>query len=1079
MPYPALPEDQMDERTRQANALRRENLKDFGKDLWTNANGLADVVNSMVLNAGGQVLSGWEGYGDYFQHADVDRMANIIEARNKSNEELFRPGERGQQYMQSLGEGLNAAKIAALRVPGVAKAAELAQRGWEGLTNASPMLGASIVGAANVIDPTHGRAGRIARTAEEAAEMAAKAAVRQTPEEIASQIPRNLKLSPEDQLIEQNFARQIANDPDAAFAWYSQHPETMGGKVIAPDIMREYSEDYVRDRSKSAAVHEPSSWASKRAYEKLLESPPGPGEDNLVMFNAGGTGAGKTTGLALRGEDTARAKAIYDTNMANFKSADEKIQQALNAGNDVTLQYTYRDPVEALVNGALKRAKRQERELGTGRTVPLDEHVKTHVNSSRTIKQLAEKYAGDDRVHITVIDNSRGPGNAAVGDIDTIPEMDYDQVLEGARNALEASYQNGDISEAIYRGFKEGQSEGPATRGALEANRAGNGQPAQSAGQGRKVAIGNLWDEVTDPQQALAMALRGEHLKTTPAGDIVGAPEGVRTPADLAALRANADAKVQAGASGMDWYDRARREAQELAPDDPAAQSLFARGTAAYSPQSTPPTEIGAFAKQHNAKVLTGEDVRPRTASQMEAVAKGYGEEGFTPENIKLGKKTGPYAEAKDPTVDPSTLYKTANDIWHGRVMGYGENFDRGFTPQEHGFLTGENLLLADRARLADEAAGITRPTEWSPRSAQAATWTAQRKQQYLAEALKRGEADTPELRAAIEKRATAGIPEAVDQNLAYIMKEERPGSMTGEDPRAGDYGNSRAAIPNRDPIINALRMYQRDTVPTEGFYTNSQGVVERNPAGATPVLVGKNRNLETGIPSTPAAEMAALEQAAHQHAFTRAQDSVGITRFHPESDQAAKDLNALLLERGDPDQIARMERAAQELGASPIDTGNRTMLTMFGNEGPKAGTTKAMVDALRRHGVEGNAVRGTLEANLVESKMPAQQGTGVATQHLLDESARREQLIPGLEARTAQASAQDAAAVAALREAAAQATGGTLRADLTRALKILSEGGLPALRAHVAKFGTAGLPAVVLAILAGREGGGQPQPGA
>lgn len=140
--------------------------------------------------------------------------------------------------------------------------------------------------------------------------------------------------------------------------------------------------------------------------------------------------------------------------------------------------------------------------------------------------------------------------------------------------------------------------------------------------------------------------------------------------------------------------------------------SLFSRGGAAYSPQATPPTEMNSFIRQHNAQVIGGQQIIPRTGSQARNVAKAYdidpatGMYVFNPEAIKLGKKTGPYADAKDPTIPSTDLYKTASDIWHGRVMGYsdpgGKTFSRGFTPQEHGFLTGENLLLANRAEQKD-----------------------------------------------------------------------------------------------------------------------------------------------------------------------------------------------------------------------------------------------------------------------------------------------------------------------------------------------------------------------------------------
>jgi hypothetical protein len=178
----------------------------------------------------------------------------------------------------------------------------------------------------------------------------------------------------------------------------------------------------------------------------------------MVLFTAGGTGAGKTTGLqeASKVSDGIRnAEIVYDTNMNTFDSADKKIQQALKAGRNIGIVYTYRDPVEALENGALKRASRMEQEMGTGRTVPIEEHFKTHAGSREVMERLQDKYGDDHRFHMMVIDNSRGPGNASVvSGLDKLPKLDHTAVRKGLNNVLENAYRTGKISQAIYEGTR-------------------------------------------------------------------------------------------------------------------------------------------------------------------------------------------------------------------------------------------------------------------------------------------------------------------------------------------------------------------------------------------------------------------------------------------------------------------------------------------------------------------------------------------------------------------------------------------------------------------------------------------------
>lgn len=644
------------------------------------------------------------------------------------------------------------------------------------------------------------------------------------------------------------------------------------------------------------------------------------------------------------------------------------------------------------------------------------------------------------------------------------------------------------------RGLTRLIDETPESAGVPSAGRMGAQRGAFDPTTGKKkpkkqAAVGGLFDEVTDPQEALAMALRGEHLKTSHAGEIVGAPEGIKTKRDVNRLRREADKQVEAGVEGMDWYDRARRKAVEVSPEgDTAMQSQFARGGAAYSPQATPPTEVAALLKQHNAKMLTGEDVRPRTAAQMKGVARSYDTPGeIRPENIKLGKKTGPYADAKDPTVPEESLFKTANDIWHGRVMGYGEDFSRGFTPQEHGYLTGENLLLAERAKARDAAAGVERQAEWNPRSAQAATWTAKRKEQYVATALaarkKKGLTTSPEELAAIEREAAesarAGIPEAVAKNRAFLTSESRTGSGLGHwEMDAGDpliQQQADLARTPRNAIFDALRMYSEPNVPTRGYFKNPEGVVERNPGTASPLLVSSD--FGKGGPQVSAPERALLDRAAMHDAFSGVQHATAWSRFFPEGQgkQNVKGMNAAMVEHGDltPEQIAQLEQAAESIGAQPTNIGPATLVAKFGDAGAVPGTTKEIINALRD--TEGKATRGTVQTGYEPSGHIAAQGTGAATERYLGRSAELEGELPGIEAREAPAVASENARLNAVDDELAKIAGEDRgRADVRKAREILATGGIPALRDYVKKFGSAGLPAVVLGLLGMQEEGEQ-----
>lgn len=283
---------------------------------------------------------------------------------------------------------------------------------------------------------------------------------------------------------------KIAADFDAARAEYeainSTGPagvgSTEGGRVLNTDLARELSPEYVADRSRSAEVHEPASAFVKELYARKLAEDPPAGRNREVLFTAGGTGAGKSTGLkALGGEN---AGIIYDTNMNTLASSVQKIEQALEAEWPVTIVYTFRDPVEALTAGALPRAERM------GRTVPLSAHVDTHVGARQVAAQLAERYRDDPRVVLRAIDNSRGKNNAVEVPLEKLPQVDQVGLYERLENEVRAAFERGAIREPTFRG-----SLGDRARDLPPAPREGSGRDGgPDSGQPQQAGVGTPLD---------------------------------------------------------------------------------------------------------------------------------------------------------------------------------------------------------------------------------------------------------------------------------------------------------------------------------------------------------------------------------------------------------------------------------------------------------------------------------------------------------------------------------------------------------------------------------------------------------
>jgi len=642
----------------------------------------------------------------------------------------------------------------------------------------------------------------------------------------------------------------------------------------------------------------------------------------------------------------------------------------------------------------------------------------------------------------------------------------------------------------------------------------------------RQPALGTLFDEIYDYNTAQKMAERGKHLRRDKTGKYTGSPD-VTSPQELGALRKKIDKLVDEGSFNMDWYERARKTAVRFYPNDPAMQELFARGAAAYSPQADPGNELLAFLTQHNTRMLTGETVQPRTGAQSRNVDRAYrnAPDEVNPESIKLGPKTGPYGDAKNPVIPEADLYKTANDIWHGRVMGYGEDFDRGFTATEHNYLTGENILLAQRAEARDAASGTTRSTQWSPRAGQAATWGAKRKEKFIDKELAKVEKKNKELRSAkppksykteeaiakwqtrqdakivdtkdaeyvadLDARAEAyarfGIDDAAARHSAYQTSEARTGESVNhlkmddsETDLIASYTDLvRDQAMKRQSMADDLKLYSADAVETSGYYTNSAGEVELNPGYAHPILVSSDVK---GTPKVRDADRAFLDYVTQVDATLTGQEAGAWSKFFPQGmgKQKVGDMNAVMVEHGPMTEktFKQLQDIAEKADAQIVNYGDVTMFVRFGDAGPIPGTTKQIKVAVAAAGTDWKAAPGTLDSGY----QPTGLGRGhprtnafkpdqhEATNALLDAADQAEQTVPNIAGRTADAVSAKAKAMNEIDAAVAKASGKAQREDLVKLRGILADGGIPALRDYVRKYGKAGLPAVLLALLSSQN---------
>ncbi len=177
-------------------------------------------------------------------------------------------------------------------------------------------------------------------------------------------------------------------------------------------------------------------------YNTALAEPVDGGAD-VVVLTGGGTGSGKSSVVQNLPADTA---FVLDSTLADYAGTKRNIEAARQSGRAVAINFTYRDPVDAFVNGVLTRLVDPE----NGRPVTTFTHASTHFNAPRTLLKLAEEYASEFDVAISVVEN--GSGQALVArDLDWLKQQiarynDRDALRARLEDALAAEVDAGRVT---------------------------------------------------------------------------------------------------------------------------------------------------------------------------------------------------------------------------------------------------------------------------------------------------------------------------------------------------------------------------------------------------------------------------------------------------------------------------------------------------------------------------------------------------------------------------------------------------------------------------------------------------------
>lgn len=391
----------------------------------------------------------------------------------------------------------------------------------------------------------------------------------------------------------------------------------------------------------------------------------------------------------------------------------------------------------------------------------------------------------------------------------------------------------------------------------------------EGLGTGRRgmAAVPNL--RVLSAEDAGRVAASEPHLIRTQDGGYVGAPSWIKSPEDLAKMRADLDALIDEGGQFRGWYQNTRDFTREIAGGDPIRERHISQGLGVTSPQASPDTNLN-FLTQALTAYERGE---PAPIVRTGTTARAYNEgrdalrfdpasayrEGESPmighnqppigerlideetPSMRLGKKTGVYAQQ----IDPSAPYAPTgtNDTWMARAFGYTNPdgdpgpYKGGVGPQQHAFMDYETVLAVQRAN-ERKAGGVG---DWSAANIQEVPWV------VLGGKLNAERLGIPYEEAVARMNRT--YPDYAPNYSAYLPYEQVPGRSTGILPelldpenaaareqfsRMGSWRNARG----NEGMAQDIGLMSRYTQSAPGIYRNTEGVLERNPAEVATVLV-------------------------------------------------------------------------------------------------------------------------------------------------------------------------------------------------------------------------------------------------
>lgn len=228
----------------------------------------------------------------------------------------------------------------------------------------------------------------------------------------------------------------------------------------------------------------------------------------------------------------------------------------------------------------------------------------------------------------------------------------------------------------------------------------------------------------TAPASSPAKAESASSKTQKPAANkqIPGAPAGIKTPKQEAALREKYRQTVEKGKQGALWYDDSGKAIMSHTGEDPEMSRKVAGNFAVTSSSTGVKPNTGFTVKGHN-QAISGDPVN--TGRFPTAMSAGI-EDVYNTNGVATGLKRGPFEQQlaigggfADPSIDPRAVH----DIWDMRAWAYpgknGKPYEGTATDAQHRWMDKQiNKVIPTLS---------TQPFPWTTGRVQAAGWSGEK----------------------------------------------------------------------------------------------------------------------------------------------------------------------------------------------------------------------------------------------------------------------------------------------------------------------------------------------------------------